>query len=51
MIDTEIQFEVRILTKVMPCNKNENNCSMNQQEHIQKNNIIVVIEIENKKND
>ena len=47
MIDTEIQFEVRILTKVMPCNKNKNNCGMNQQEHIQKNNIIVVIEIEN----
>ena len=51
MVDTEIQFEVRILTKVMPCNKDENNCDMNQQENIQKNNIFGVIKIENKKND
>ena len=51
MINTEIQFKVRILTKVMPCNENENNCGMNQQEPIQKNNTIVVIKIENKKSD
>lgn len=34
MVDTEIQFEVRILTNVVSIEKNEKNCGMNQQEHI-----------------
>ena len=51
MIDTQIQFEIWILTDVVSCKKNEQNCGMNQQVHIQKNDVMVVIKIEYKESD
>ena len=51
MIDTQIKFEIWILTDVVSWKKNEQNCGMNQQVHIQKNDVMVVIKIEYKESD
>ena len=51
MVDAQIKDEIWILTDVASCQKNEQNCGMNQQVHIQKNDVMVVIKIEYKKND
>ena len=50
MVNTQVQFEIRILTKVTSCDKDEYDYCMYQTKDVQPDDVMGAIKIEDKEN-